>query len=96
MSDNGKKEIEGLDIFEQQFEKKANSRWMRSIIIETVCNSKEVNSNIEKICNEKIESFGKDIKIEALTRQMKSWSFWIPVLLSATIGVAGIMSRFIA
>ena len=64
----------------------------RKRIIHVVCDSDAVNNKISAICDQKIESFGKDLRIEALTKVMQGVKFWLPFGVSTVIGFVGIIT----
>lgn len=64
----------------------------RQRIINVVCNCTELDAKIESICDKKIKGFDKDLKIEAYSKIIDTWKYWVPTGIAGLMGVAGIIA----
>ena len=83
------KEVEELSV--QQYESMLQSEDTRARIIDVVCDSDKVDEKIKKLCDEKIDSFDKDLKIDTYVKQAKIRGYWIPIVAVTVVGIANIV-----
>ena len=81
------KEVEELNT---QLDNRLQSEDTRARIIDVVCDSDKVNAKIKELCDERIESFNKDLIIDEYAKHIKNWKYWIPIGSVAVIGIANI------
>ena len=86
------KEVEELNT---QLDNRLQSEDTRARIIDVVCDSDKVDEKIKKLCDEKITSFNKDLIIEGYAKHIKSWRYWIPIVLVAVASIANFVATIV-
>ena len=82
-----KTEIEEIS----QFKDKLNSETSRKRIISVVCDAQDVISMIDQRIGMKLESYDRDVKLEAYQKHFSNWKFWIPILVMIILATISIV-----